>query len=114
MWLEYPEDYLSVMRKRNGKFTLKWDMGQDRKKKLYVTAQIMVHNLPDISLENLIYNLFIERKYYYNNSDNKIDNQVVIQTAINALNRKHELNPSKHGKLQSIFLCIRLQQKCSE
>lgn len=98
MWLEYPEDYLSVMRKRNGKFTLKWDMGQDRKKKLYVTAQIMVHNLPDISLENLIYNLFIERKYYYNNSDNKIDNQVVIQTAINALNRKHELNPSKHGK----------------
>lgn len=97
MWYEYPDDFVSVMRKRKGKLTLKWDIGQDRKKKIYITALIMVHNFPEISLENLIYNLAIERKRYYINIDNKIDNQVLVQTAINAFNNRTALNPSKHG-----------------
>lgn len=100
MWHEFPDDYLTVIRKRNGKHTLKWDIGQDRKKKLYITAQIMVHNLPDISLENLIYNLVLERNFYYKNFDNKIDNQILVQTAINAFHYDINLNPSKHGKFK--------------
>lgn len=100
MWYEFPDDYLAVMRKRSGKYTLKWDIGQDRKKKLYITAQMMLHNLPDISLENLIYNLTLERRYYYNNSDNKIDNQVLVQTAMNAFYYDMNLNPSQHGKFK--------------
>lgn len=97
MWYEYPDDYVAILRKRCGKYTLKWDVGQDRKKKLYLTAQMMVHNLPNITLENLIYNLNIERYYYYDNHDNKLDNQVLIQTAVNAYNKRINLNPSKHG-----------------
>ena len=97
MWYDYPDDYVTIPRKRNGKLILKWAIGEDRKKKLYLTAQIMVHNVPDITLENLIYNLNIERSCYYENKDNKINNQVLIQTAVNAYNTRIDLYPSKHG-----------------
>lgn len=97
MWYEYPEDYVAVLRKRQGKYTLKWGIGEDRKKKLYVTAQIMLYNCPDLTIENLIYNLDIERCWYYDNTDNKINNQVLIVTAVNAFNRRINLNPSKHS-----------------
>lgn len=97
MWYEYPEDYVAVFRKRQGKKIIKWNIGEDRKKKLYITAQVMLHNCPDLTVENLIYNLNIERRRYYINSDNKIDNQVLIDTAVNAFNKRIELNPSKHS-----------------
>lgn len=97
MWYEYPDDYVAVFRKREGKKVLKWNIGADRKKKLYITAQMMLHNRPDLTIENLIYNLYIERKHYYNNADNKINNQVLIDTAVNAFNRRINLNPSNHS-----------------
>ena len=97
MWYEYPEDYVAVFRKRQGKYTLKWNIGEDRKKKLYVTAQMMLYNCPDLTIENLIYNLYIERKHYYNNADNKINNQVLVDTAVNAYNRRIVLKPSNHS-----------------
>lgn len=97
MWYEYPDDYVAVFRKREGKKVLKWNIGEDRKKRLYITAQMMLHNCPDLTIENLIYNLYIERKHYYNNTDNKINNQVLINTAVNAFNRRINLNPSNHS-----------------
>lgn len=96
MWYEYPNDYVAVFRKRQGKHTLKWNIGEDRKKKLYISAQMMLHNCPDLTIENLIYNLNIERHCYYDNTDNKIDNKVLIDTAVNAFNTRINLNPSKH------------------
>ena len=97
MWFEYPDDYVAVFRKREGKKVLKWDIGENRKKRLYITAQMMLYNCPDLTIENLIYNLYIERKHYYNNADNKINNQVLIDTAVNAFNRRINLNPSNHS-----------------
>ena len=97
MWYEYPDDYVAVFRKREGKKVLKWNIGENRKKRLYITAQMMLHNCPELTIENLIYNLYIERKHYYNNADNKISNQVLIDTAVNAFNRRINLNPSNHS-----------------
>ena len=97
MWFEYPDDYLAVFRKREGKKVLKWNIGEDRKKRLYITAQMMLHNCPNLTVENLIYNLYIERKHYYNNADNKINNQVLVDTAVNAYNRRINLKPSNHS-----------------
>lgn len=97
MWYEYPDDYVAVFRKREGKKVLKWNIGEDRKKKLYITAQMMLHNCPELTIENLVYNLYIERKHYYNNADNKINNQVLIDTAVNAFNRRINLKPSNHS-----------------
>lgn len=97
MWFEYPDDYVAVFRKREGKKVIQWNIGEDRKKRLYITAQMMLHNCPELTIENLIYNLYIERKHYYNNADNKINNQVLIDTAVNAFNRRINLNPSNHS-----------------
>lgn len=97
MWYEYPDDYVAVFRKREGKKVLKWNIGEDRKKKLYITAQMMLHNCPELTIENLVYNLYIERKHYYNNADNKINNQVLLDTAVNAFNRRINLKPSNHS-----------------
>ena len=97
MWYEYPDDYVAVFRKREGKKVLKWNIGEDRKKMLYITAQMMLHNCPELTIENLIYNLYIERKHYYNNADNKINNQVLVDTAVNAYNRRINLKPSNHS-----------------
>lgn len=97
MWFEYPDDYVAVFRKREGKKVIRWNIGENRKKRLYITAQMMLYNCPDLTIENLIYNLYIERKHYYNNADNKINNQVLIDTAVNAFNRRINLNPSNHS-----------------
>lgn len=100
MFFIYPNDYVCVTHKRKGKYTLRWDIGKDRKKKMYITAQIMLFNLPTLSLENLLYNLSIERQWYYDNRDGKISNEFLIQTAINAYNKPYPLKPSKHGKFK--------------
>lgn len=96
MFFHYPDDYVTVYHKRRGKYTLRWEIGEDRKKKMYITAQIMLFNLPSLSIENLLYNLRFERQWYYDNSDNKISNEFLIHTAINAFNKPYPLAPSKH------------------
>ena len=97
MFFLYPEDYVCVKHKRRGKYTFRWDVGEDRKKKLFVTAHMMRFNLPYLSIENLIYNLALERQWYYDNSDGKISNDILIQTAVNAFTKPYALEPSKHG-----------------
>ena len=99
-WL-YPEDYQEVKRnwgdKRDGKRgIIKWQIGSGRKKRLYITAQIMKHNVPDITKEELIYCLVRERYYYYINTDNNLNNKVLIQIADSALSHDYTLSPCKH------------------
>ena len=97
MFFLYPDDYVCVYHKRKGKYTLKWEIGEDRKKKMYITAQIMLFNLPELTIENLLYNLRLERQWYYENTDGKISNEFLIQTAINAFEKPYPLEPSEHG-----------------
>lgn len=96
MFFRYPDDYVCVYHKRQGKYTLKWDIGEDRKKKMYITAQIMLFNLPTLSIENLLYNLRLERQWYYDNRDGKISNEFLLQTAISAFEKPYPLEPSEH------------------
>lgn len=97
MFYQYPDDYVCVYHKRRGKFTLRWEIGEDRKKKMFITAQAMLFNLPGLTIENLVYNLCIERQWYYENSDGKVDNAVLLQTAVNAFEKPYALEPSVHG-----------------
>ena len=97
MFYTYPDDFVCVYHKRKGKYTLRWGIGEDRKKKMFITAQVMLYNLPGLSIENLLYNLRLERQWYYDNSDGKVDNAVLLQTAVNALEKPYLLEPSTHG-----------------
>lgn len=97
MFFLFPDDYVCVNHKRKGKYTHPWEVGEDRKKKMFITAQIMLFNLPSLSIENLLYNLSLERQWYYKNDDGKISNEFLIQTAISAFEKPYPLEPSKHG-----------------
>lgn len=101
-WI-YPDDYQEVKRnwKRdsNGKRSVhKWQIGSGRKKRMYVTAQIMRFNIPDITKEELIYNLVCERFYYYQNTDNNLNNKTLIHIVDSVLEHDFELSPCKHPK----------------
>lgn len=100
MFLRYPENYYCVFHKRCGKMTLKWRSGEDRKSKLWITAQIMLTNVPFMSIENLLFNLAQEFDWYYDNSDRKITKKVLVQTAVNTFNRRRHLRSSKHGQFK--------------
>lgn len=100
MFLRYPENYCCVFHKRRGKKTLKWRPGEDRKNKLWIAAQIMLTNVPSMSIENLLFNLAQEFDWYYDNSDRKITKKVLVQTAVNTFNRRRHLRSSKHGQFR--------------
>lgn len=96
-----PEDYQEIKRhwgiNAEGKRCVrKWEVGSGRKKRLYVSAQIMKHNLPDITKEELMYNLAFERYHYYDNSDGNLNNKILETIAENALNYTFSLSPRKH------------------
>ena len=101
-WI-YPEDYQEIKRNwgvnaEGKRCVTKWQIGSGRKKRLYVTAQIMKHNVPDITKEELIYCLVRERYYFYTNSDNNLNNKVLIQIADSALSHEFALSPCKHPR----------------
>lgn len=96
-FFRYPDFYVEVRHKRQGKYTLKWQIGNDRKRKLFFTAQIMLHNMPTLTMENLLFNLRMERDWYYINTDNKVCNRYLINVAKNSMVKRYTLNPTKHG-----------------
>ena len=96
MFYEFPDDYVQVFHKRRGKDFDKWRVGENRKSKLYLTAQIMLHNNPNMTMENLLFNLKYEKSRYYCNSDGKLTNEVLITTARNAFRNEFYRETSKH------------------
>lgn len=52
--------------------------GDKRKKKLYASALIRKQILPSVSFEHLLFNLVCDREYYYDNSDNELNNNRLI------------------------------------
>ena len=96
-FFKYPDFYVEVRHKRQGKYTLKWQIGDDRKRKLFITAQIMLHNMPTLTMENLLFNLRVERDWYYINTDNKVSNRYLINVAKNTMVKRYTLNPTIHG-----------------
>ena len=109
-WI-YPEDYQEVKRNwgkgktygrdyrvvnEDKRCVQKWQIGSGRRKRLYITAQIMKHNITDITKEELIYCLVRERYYYYVNTDDKLNNKEIIRIAENALKYNFNLLPCKH------------------
>ena len=52
--------------------------GDKRKKKLYASALIRKQILPSVSFEHLLLNLVWDREQYYDNSDNELNNNRLI------------------------------------
>lgn len=57
---------------------LKWQNGENRGKRLYANTMMMFKIDPDITDENLLYNLKIELTYFFDNSDCRFTPKIVF------------------------------------
>ena len=86
--------------------------GDNRRKCLFVSALIRRKILPSITFEHLLYNLIAERQWYYDNSDNTLNNQELMRIANNALSMEYEKINIKTKRKPSKFKVDK--QYCSE
>ena len=100
-----PSDYKEVKhhpcRDANGKVYMKrWKDKQGRRRKLYITAKIMLCNQPDMTLEQLVYNLMRERQDFYDYSDGTLNADTLVKIAKNAFDYRDIpfTKPFKHSK----------------
>lgn len=79
----------------------KYRDGEGRRRRLYVDTIIMRAIKPDATFTELLYNLVLRRKYYYDNSDKVLTNAVLIEDVQAvmkmSLDEVYALKPSKHG-----------------
>ena len=97
----YPDNYMEIkhkIRKVEGKVLVeKWTDGEERRKKLYIAAKILLNNYPEMSPEQLIYCLIRERNDFYDNSDKQLRNDIIVGIAKNAFEyRDVKLKSIKH------------------
>ena len=103
----YPEEYYAVPIRRitlDGKPMVKrWRDGEHRRKKLYIAALIMLKNAPDLTPDNLRFNLWaLIRDYFDNTCDDRItstDIDGIVKRAM-ANRDKDILEPSHHGQFK--------------
>lgn len=96
----YPEDYIEITRpwkKINGE-TLKISDGNNRRKKLYTNAILRRVICPDITFDNLLYNIVWEFYHYYINDGNRIDKKTLYGIVENAMQQDIDLSLLKSGK----------------
>ena len=79
----------------------KYKDGERRRKRLYIDALIMRAIKPNVTFLELLYNLVLRRKFFYDNSDGVLTNKILIEYAQTILkmnmNEIYALHPSKHG-----------------
>ena len=103
----YPDNYYAIPIRfitRNGRRTIKrWRDGEHRRKRLYMAALIMLKNVPDLTPDNLHFNLWqLLSTYFDNTSEDKItpkDIDGIVERAM-ANRDKYNLKPTKHGQFR--------------
>lgn len=96
----YPENYYEIRRpwyKVNGE-TYKLKDGNQRRKTLYTNGIIRRLINPDITFDNLLYNLVFEFQYYYINNGNKIDKKILYGIAMNVMDAEIDESLMRKGK----------------
>ena len=101
LFYTHEDGYFSILRKwekdENGKMAIhRWKDGEQRRKKLFVAARILLTVNPDISNEGLVYNLASELRHFYDNSTDTITAEELISIASNA--RNSEWTPTEEKK----------------
>ena len=74
--------------------------GQKRRNTLFSNARIRVQIKPNISIEELIYNLVFDRTYFFNNSDKVLTNQCLLRIALDAKKSKRKMKMKNIPRLR--------------
>ena len=101
MFFTHEDGFFSILRKweknENGKLTVhRWKDGEQRRKKLFVAARVLITVNPYITNEGLVYNLELELKHFYDNSTDIITDDELISIAASA--RNSEWAPTEEKK----------------
>ena len=91
-YIIYPTDYIEIRRwwrKRLNGMPIKIKDGEGRRRKLFINGIIRRLINPNITFDNLLYNLLHELVYYYSNydADNIIDKKVIYKIATDVMNK---------------------------
>lgn len=70
--------------------------GQKRRKKLFSYAVTKCRIKPDITLEELVYNIVWEREMFFDNTDKILTNMCIVNICKNAMSSQMEISPSEH------------------
>lgn len=108
-----PEDYVRIQRnytiyKDDGKICSKYHRlkdGEGRRHTLFCNAKIRCQIKPQISVEELIFNLVYDRHYFYDNSDNVLTNQCLLRIALDAKKATYQMAMKKKPlfKVDKVF-----------
>ena len=108
-----PEDYVRIQRnytiyKEDGKICSKYKRlrdGERRRHTLFCNAKIRCQIKPQISVEELIFNLVYDRYYFYDNSDNVLTNQCLLRIALDAKKATYQMTMKKKPifKVDKVF-----------
>ena len=101
----YPEEYYAVPFRIitwDGKKVVKrWRDGEHRRKRLYIAALIMLRNVPNLTPDNLRFNLWqLMREYFDNTSEDRItpgDIDGIVERAMANKDTFH-LDPTRHER----------------
>jgi len=99
----YPEDYFCLFCRYDWKEKkiIKFKNNEKRRNRLYIDACIMRRIKPDITFQELLYNLVLRRQRYYDNTDGVLTNKFLIDQARKVLSVEssqiQSLYPCKHG-----------------
>lgn len=115
-----PNDYVCIQRnfniyKEDGQIQTKYHImkdGEGRRHQLFCNAKIRSQIKPNISIEELIYNLVYDRHYFFDNGDGVLSNQCLLRIAIDAKKATYQMTLKKKPlfKVDKVF-CMENQIK---
>jgi hypothetical protein len=73
----------------------KWKDGENRRRKMFALAKTLIAIKGDIGVEELVYNLMLNRKYAFNNSDGVLSAKCLFNIAKNALEAEYDPKPKE-------------------
>ena len=100
MFFTHEDGYYEISRKwesdGNGRKVIhRWKNGEQRRKKLFVAARILLTVNPWMTNEELVYNLALELRHFYDNSEDTITTEQLIYIASSAVNSDWQPEPTK-------------------
>ena len=104
-----PKDYVRIQRnfniyKEDGKIQTKYHImkdGEGRRHQLFCNAKIRCQIKPQITIEELIFNLVYDRHYFFDNGDGVLSNQCLLRIAIDAMKAKYQMTLDKKPKFRT-------------
>lgn len=100
MFYTHEDGYYEISRKwekdDKGRMTIhRWKDGEQRRKKLFAAARILLTVNPQLTNEQLVYNIALELRRYYDNTEDTITADELISIASNAMDSDWQPEPEK-------------------